>query len=155
MKKYFFILMCFLLMIISAGCSKDDSTDDNNGYVTAVYHLLDENGHESNVFHHGDGMTFELVITNTTNHTLKYLDRNDFIDNAFLAYNTEGQIFNPILSTDFMMRSVIIKPGEQYYRQVNWPWNKVPLPAGKYYSPCILNIEELSIKTYTVDFEIK
>ena len=149
------MMMCFLLMVISAGCSKDDSTDDNNGYVTAVYHLLDENGHESNVFHHGDGMTFELLITNSTSHTLKYADELDFIKGAFIVYGSDGQMFNPIPTSDLLIHPVTIEPGEQFKSRLIWPWNLVPLPAGKYHSTCTLAIEELSNKTYTINFEIK
>ena len=64
--------MCMLLLLtIIVGCSSDDED------VTAIYHLLDINGQETTVFNSGDDIVFELIVINSTNHTLKYADERD------------------------------------------------------------------------------
>lgn len=139
----------FLLAIGSElmACSSDDD-------VSAIYHILDKNGQEANVINYGDEMLFEVVVTNFTNHTLKFEDWRFFVS-AFLVYSSDGQVFNPIPYDDLMLHPLTIEPSEQFRRQLIWPWARVPLPVGKYYSTCSLNIDKMSHKTYTINFEIK
>lgn len=139
----------FLLEIGSMlmACSRDDE-------VTAIYHILDKNGQEVNVINYGDDIMFEVVVTNFTNHTLKFEDWRFFVS-AFLVYSSDGQVFNPISYDDLMLHPLTIEPSEQFRRQLIWPWARVPLPVGKYYSTCSLNIDKMSHKTYTINFEIK
>lgn len=147
--------MCFLLTIITVGCSNDGDYEVNNGEVKAIYHALNKNGQETSVFNYGDEIQFELIITNSTSHTLKYADELDFIKGAFIVFNSDGQIFNPIPTSDLMIHPVTIEPDEQFRSRLIWPWNLVHLPVGKYHSTCTLDIEELSKKTYTINFEIE
>lgn len=156
MKKKLFVLIGVLLTIISAGCSKDGDSEINDSEVKTIYHVLDKNGQESSVFNYGEEILFELIITNSTSHTLHYDDLN-FINGAFIIYNSEGQIFNPIVSQAFIYRDfpITIASGEQFSSRLIWPWILVPLPAGRYYSTCTFNIDELSNKMYTINFEIK
>ena len=155
MKKKLFMIICCLLTIGLAGCGNNDDSNDGNNEVKAIYHILDKNGQESSVFNYDDGIMFELLITNSTSHTLKYADELDFIKGAFIVYGSDGQMFNPIPTSDLLIHPVTIEPGEQFKSRLIWPWNLVPLPAGKYHSTCTLDIEELSNKTYTINFEIK
>lgn len=144
------VFMCMLLLLtIIVGCSSDDED------VTAIYHLLDINGQETTVFNSGDDIVFELIVINSTNHTLKYADERDFINGAFIVYNSEGQLFNPILADDLMIHPVSIPPGEQFKIVLQWPWLKVPLPIGKYSSTCTLNIDEKRKNSYSLNFEIR
>ena len=76
------------------------------------------------------------------------------VNDAFIVYSSEGQMFNPIPNSNAMMRSVTIEPGEQYRNSLIWPWGSVPLSPGRYYSKYTLNIGNIN-KTYTVNFEIK
>ena len=143
------LLILFLALV---GCSSDSSEE------SIIYHLTDKNGKETTVFDYGDEMLIELIITNTTDHTLQFDDESDFIKNAVVVYNSEGHSYNSIVSEEFIYnwkRPITIASGEQYKRSVAWPWNIVPLPADKYYSPCTIDFGELSNRTYTANFEIK
>lgn len=157
MKKKSIFLLSFLLMIITVGCSNDEDDLMNGGEVKAIYHALNQNGQETTVFNYGDEIQFELLLTNSTGHTLHYADELDFINGAFIVYDSKGQMFNPIVSQTFIYREnpVTVASGDQFRSRLIWPWNLVPLPVGKYHTTCTLDIDELSNKTYTIDFEIK
>lgn len=178
MKKKLVLMMSMLLWLgmFSACSSSDDTTDfwegrdptvnsdgrnndkenrNNDNVVTANYHLLDKNGRETSAFNYGDEILFELIVKNSTNHTLKFEDWRMLVRDAFIVYNSEGQMFNPIPNSVLLMYPVTIEPGEQFCRQLIWPWAIVPLPSGKYYSICTLNVDEKSNNIYTVNFEIK
>ena len=83
-------------------------------------------------------------------------DESDFVKKVFVVYNSEGQPFNPIISKTLIYRKqpVTIAPGEKFKRCLIWPWDLVPLPRGKYTSPCTIDIEEICNETYTANFEI-
>jgi hypothetical protein len=150
-KKLFTMFMMVLLAMTSVvvcGCSDDDE-------VSAVYHLLNKNGDEARVFNQGDEIIFELIITNSKEYSLKIGDVREFAKGAFIVYGSEGQIFNPKPSDNYIWNPVTIESGKQFVHQLKWPWNSVSLPSGKYYSICTFDIEELSNKVYTVNFEIK
>ena len=149
------LLLLLCLTQVSCGSDNNDSIDSPKESV--IYHLIDKDCKETTVFNHGDLMSFELIITNTTDHTLHFEDESDLINHAFLVYNSEGQSFNPIVSRELIYRKfpVTIAPGEQFRRGLTWPWHLVPLPTGKYYSPYTIDIEGISNRTYTVDFEIR
>ena len=155
MKRILFIMAYVLLAIGLAGCSKDDDSNDGNNAIKVIYHVLDKNGQETSVFNYGDEIRFELIIMNSTSHTLKYADELDFIKGAFIVYGSDGQMFNPIPTSDLLIHPVTIEPDDQFKSRLIWPWNLVPLPAGKYHSTCTLDIEELSNKTYTINFVVK
>lgn len=145
------IALSFMAMAVAGiwGCSSDDEV------VAAVYHLLNENGEEARVFNQGDELIFELIITNSTDHSLKLSDVREFAKGAFIVYDSEGHTFNPLISSTYIWNPVTIESDKQFVHQLKWPWNTVSLPSGKYYSICTFDIEELSNKVYTVNFEIK
>lgn len=145
------LALTFMAMAIVGvwGCSGD------NEEVAAVYHLLKKNGEEARVFNQGDELIFELIITNSTDYTLNLGDVREFAKGAFVVYGSEEQAFNPILSATYIWHPVTIESGKQFVHRLKWPWNSVSLPSGKYYSICTFDIEELSNKVYTVNFEIK
>ena len=149
MKRKAIFLSLLLAIGLFSGCSSDD------GEVTAIYHLLDENGQETSDFNQGDKIQFELVITNSTNHTIECDDWKQLVNDAFLVYNSEGKIFNPILTEELIYRPIIIKHGEQFCHRLIWPWDAVPLSEGKYHSVCTLAVNGASTKTYTIDFSIR
>ena len=151
MRKSFFYLMVAMLVLAIGSVLMACSSDDD---VSAIYHILDKNGQEVNVINYGDEMLFEVIVTNSTDQPLKFDDWRMIVNDAFVVYNSEGQMFNPIPNSNAMMRSVTIEPGEQYCSQLIWPWGSVPLSPGRYYSKYTLNIDNIS-KTYTVDFEVK
>lgn len=148
-KICYFASFIFLLEIGSMlmACSSDDE-------VTAIYHILDKNGQEANVINYGDEMLFEVIVTNSSDQPLIFDDWRMIVNDAFIVYSSEGQMFNPIPNSNAMMRSVTIEPGEQYRNSLIWPWGSVPLSPGRYYSKYTLNIGNIN-KTYTVNFEIK
>ena len=152
MKKILYIFSMLLAMGLTSACSSE--TDNNGENLTVTYHVLNENGQESTVFNSGDKFLFELIIKNTTNHVLKCDDWRILINNAFLIYNSDNQLYNPILTDDLMMQPVTIAPGQQFCRQLIWPWDYVFLPVGKYHSTYTLNIDGIDRKEYTVNFEI-
>lgn len=145
------LTVSFMAMAITCiwGCSGE------NEEVVAVYHLLNKNGEETRIFNQGDELIFELIITNSTDYTLILGDMREFTKGAFIVYGSEEQTFNPILSATYIWHPVTIEPGKQFAHRLKWPWNSVSLPSGKYYSICTFDIEELSNKVYTVNFEIK
>lgn len=151
MRKSFFYSMVALLMLtigsVLTACSSDDD-------VSAIYHILDKNGQEVNVINYGDEMLFEVIVTNSSDQPLIFDDWRMVVNDAFVVYNSEGQMFNPIPNSNAMMRSVTIEPGEQYRNSLIWPWGSVPLSPERYYSKYTLNIGNIN-KTYTVNFEIK
>ena len=151
MRKSFFYSMVALLMLTIGSMLTACSSDDD---VSAIYHILDKSGQEVNVINYGDEMLFELIVTNSTDQPLKFEDWRMVANDAFVVYNSEGQMFNPIPNSNAMMRSLTIEPGEQYRNSLIWPWGSVPLPPGKYYSKYTLNIDNIC-KTYNVNFEIK
>lgn len=147
-------LISFICLTINSCSSDNDELYDNYG-ISVSYRTIDADGKTATVFKNGETMTFDLVIRNLTDHTLKYADESDFIKGAFLVYNSVGQSFNPVLATDFRMHPVVIEAGEQFCRRLSWPWSTVPLPVGQYYSSCTLVAEENKKQTYTTFFEIK
>ena len=152
MRKSFFYLMVAMLVLAIGSVLMACSSDDD---VSAIYHILDKNGQEVNVINYGDEMLFEVIVTNSTDQPLKFDDWRMIVNDAFVVYNSEGQMFNPIPNSVLIMNPVTIEPGEQFCRQLRWPWARVPLPTGKYYSICTLNVDEMSNNTYTINFEIK
>lgn len=158
-KSIFPLSLLIFLFTILFGCNSDSSEEpvSFDGKETAIiYHLLDKNGKETTIFSYGDKILFELIVTNTTNHTLIFDDESDFVKKVFVVYNSEGQPFNPIISKTLIYRKqpVTIAPGEKFKRCLIWPWDLVPLPRGKYISPCTIDIEEICNETYTANFEI-
>ena len=144
-----FVLMMSLLALFGTLCS---CSNDDGGF-TANYHVLDENGQDASTFNDGDAIILELIVTNSTSQTLKK-EELELLNGAFILYNSDGQKFNPITYSNFMMHYVTIGPNEQFCRQLIWPWDIVPLPKGKYYSTYTLNIDNIN-KMYTINFEIK
>ena len=138
-----------LMVVLFSAC------DNNEGDISARYHVLDKNGHETSVFNYGDEMVFELVVTNTTSQALKVEDRLELIGSAFIVYNSEGDMFNPIPSHALILHSETIEPGKQFRNVLIWPWDTVPLPKGKYYSTYTLNFGKKANETYTISFEVK
>lgn len=148
MKAIFYYVLLMLTGLSFVSCSSDEDK------VEVIYHVMDNNGHETSVFNYGDDILFEALVTNTTNQTLKFEDKSYFLRGAFIVYDSEGQLFNPFPTDDLLEHPVTIEPGEQFCSRLLWPWNIVPLPIGKYYSKCTPNINKKSNKTYTVNFEI-
>jgi len=148
MKFFFYYVLLMSVGFSLVSCSSDEDK------VEVIYHVMDNNGHETSVFNYGDDIVFEVIFTNTTNQTLKFEDEFYFLRGAFIVYDSEGQLFNPIPTDDLLMHPITIEQGEQFCRQLIWPWARVPLPIGKYYSTCTPNIDKKSNKTYTVNFEI-
>ena len=55
-NKIIIFLPLFLAMMLGVtGCNSEDSED-----VTAIYHVLDKNGHEASVFNYGDEILLAL-----------------------------------------------------------------------------------------------
>ena len=151
MKKKLHIMMSAMLLMMAGTMMTACSSDDD---VSAIYHILDKNGQEVNVINYGDEMLFEVIVTNSSDQPLIFDDWRMIVNDAFIVYSSEGQMFNPIPNSNAMMRSVTIEPGEQYRNSLIWPWGSVPLSLGRYYSKYTLNIGNIN-KTYTVNFEIK
>ncbi len=147
---YFSMLLAIGLL---SACSNDGENNSDN--ITVIYHVLNENGQESTVFNSGDKLMFELIIKNTTDHALKYDDWRILINNAFLTYNSNNQLYNPILTDDLVMQPVTIAPGQQFCRQLIWPWNHVFLPVGKYHSFYTFHIDGKDRKEFITNFEIQ
>ena len=149
-NKIIIFLPLFLAMMLGVtGCNSEDSED-----VTAIYHVLDKNGHEASVFNYGDEILFELIVMNSSNHPLKFEDWRMLQRDACVVYDSDGQLYNPIPNDNLMTYPVTIEPGKPYFCQLIWPWDRVPLPIGKYYSTYTLNVDKI-YKTYTINFEIK
>lgn len=148
-KKKFYLPLFLILTLGCIGCNSEDSED-----VTAIYHVLDKNGHEASVFNYGDEILFEVIVMNSSNHPLKFEDWRMLQRDAFVVYDSDGQLYNPIPNDNLMMYPVTIEPGKPYFFQLIWPWDRVSLPIGKYYSTYTLNVGDV-YKTYTINFEIK
>ena len=142
------LIYCCVLLL---SCSSDDDVD----FIKVEYHILDKNGQEVNVINYGDEFILEVIVTNSTDQILKFKDVWYLLNGAYIVYNSEGQMFNPIPHNDLMMRPVTIEPGEQFRNGLIWPWTSVPLTKGKYYSTYTLNIDKMINKSYTITFEIK
>jgi hypothetical protein len=103
-RLFIYLPLLFALIFCCMGCGSDD-----NNNVTAIYHVLDRNGKEVTMFNQGDPIQFELIIANTTNHTLKLSDLSDVAHGAFIVYGSEGHVYNPIVSSLYIWQSKVTR----------------------------------------------
>lgn len=153
MKK---ILSVFIhLVAISAPFLMLSSCSDENeeSEATVIYRLLDKDNNPTNVITYGDKMSFELIITNASDHEIKIDDERELYATAYCVYTCEGHYVGYASPTDeLIMRPLSIRPGEQY-RSVR-TWVRTPIPIGVYYSPITIIIGN-KVFDYKLPFKIQ
>ena len=147
-RLLFFLMPIAFLAIIVIGCSDDDNE------LSATYRLVNKQGEVKDVFSYGDEMTFELIVTNSSNHTIKFNDVRELYKTAFQVFTSDGNYVNSaVLYDEFIMRALTLKPNEDFHMRMTW--QQEPLPKGDYYSPLIIQLNEKTVINQRIKFKIQ
>ena len=130
-----------------------DCGDDENE-LSATYRILNHQGESTDVIHYGDEMGFELIVTNSSGHEIKFKDERELYASAFLVYTHDGNYAgSAYLTDDLIPRPLTLKPSEKFHMRVEW--ERDPLPKGTYYSPLTIQLNNKTVINLKIDFEIQ
>lgn len=168
MKKIlsFLILLATIssTVIFAPSCSDNDDFIDGifndsiiKGSVEAgfptTYRLLDKNMKPTNVITYGEKMFFELIVTNFTNHEMKFQDERCIGETAYCVYTSDGQfVGGAAVAVELIYKPLTLKPGETF--RTGEVWARDPLPKGNYYSPLKIKVDDKVIN-YKLKFKIQ